>query len=83
MTIRNGLPPDMPNVVREQWHSAGRLTRHTVHTIPGETDNGVPLIAMALETDRFPFSEHGYHGIAATREELLGLAKGILDCLGE
>ncbi len=81
MTTRRQLPPDMPDAVRDDWHSAGRLTNHTIHTAPDQTEEGSPLIFLALETDRFPFAEHGYHGIVATRDELVEMARTILDSL--
>ena len=81
MTTRANLPPDMPEDVREQWHPAGRLDRHTIHTAPDKTEEGSPLIALSLETDKFPFSEHGYHGIVATPEKLVEMAREILDYL--
>ena len=78
MTTGSRLPPDMPDAVRNDWHSAGRLT---IHTAPDKTEEGSPLVFLALETDRFPFAEHGYHGIVATREELVEMARTVLACL--
>jgi hypothetical protein len=81
MTTGSQLLPEMPDAVRDDWHSAGRLTNHTIHTAPDKTEEGSPLIFLALETDRFPFAEHGYHGIVATREELVEMARTVLACL--
>ena len=79
--VQSGLPPDMPDAVREQWHPAGKLTNHAIHIAPDEPEDGAALIALSLETDKFPFAEHGYHGIVATREKLLEMARDILKCL--